>query len=280
MKSLTVSTKEAQKLLTYAIEKNIKRAKPTNQYELFRIKDGPIFIVAYKTGKLVHNDSDETKRLLDQIMAQEEEFDYVVGTDETGKGEWYGPLVIVGVALTPKEIVALRKMGIQDSKSLSKDRIRELGKYIRMSSLIFDSRVLKPQSYNKMYEDFKKEGKNLNDILAWAHTAIINDILQKIAFNKAKVVIDKFDIKATDLRLGKVKKMGVQVIQKSRGESETPVAAASIVAKLLYEDEVDFLNKKYGVDLRRSQPEDIAKDVLEQVSKTHFKNVNEVLKKK
>jgi ribonuclease HIII len=235
--------------------------------------------VAYKTGKLVHNGSDETKRLLDQIMTREGEFDYVVGTDETGKGEWYGPLVVVGVALTPKDIVALRKMGIQDSKNLSKDRIQELGKYIRMSSLIFDSRVLKPQSYNKMYEKFKKEGKTLNDILAWAHTAIINDILQKIAFNKAKVVIDKFDIKATDLRLGKVKKLGVQVIQKSRGESETRVAAASILAKLLYEDEVDFLDKKYGLDLRRSKPEEIAKVILEYVGKTHFKNVSEALKK-
>lgn len=277
MKSLNLSEKEVQNLLIQATERELRRIKPTNEYELFRIKDGNIFIVGYKSGKLVHNDSADTKVLLDQIMVQEKVFDYIVGTDEVGKGEWYGPLVIAGVALVPEDIVILRKMGVQDSKKLSIDKIRELGEYIRMSSLVYDTRVLNPIAYNKMYTEFKKEGKTLNDILAWAHTAIIKDILQKISFNKAKVVIDKFDIRATDLRLGKIKDLGVQVIQKSRGESETPVAAASILAKMLYEDEIKFLNKKYRIDLKKSEPEKIPKDILELVAKTHFKNVKKAL---
>lgn len=104
-------------------------------------------------------------------------------------------------------------------------------------------------------------------------------ILQKLEFKRAKVIIDKFDIRATDLRLGKVKKFGVEIIQKSKGESEIPVAAASVLAKLLFEDEVNFLNKKYAINLRTSEPRGIPMEILPYVAKTHFKNVKEALKR-
>ena len=278
MRSLTLSEKELQTLVTIIMDRNLNREKPTNQYEFLRIKDGEIFLVAYKSGKLVHNDSAATRQILNEIVVHEQLYEYTVGTDETGKGEWYGPLVVVGIALTPEQILNLRKMGTQDSKTLSQKRIQEIGQYLRRSSIIWDTRVLKPASYNKMYAQFSSEGKSLNDILAWAHTGIINDILQKLEFKRAKVIIDKFDIRATDLRLGKVKKFGVEVIQKSKGESEIPVAAASVLAKLLFEDEVNFLNKKYAINLRTHEPRSIPREILPYVAKTHFKNVKEALK--
>ncbi len=278
MHSITLSEKESQALINEVTKRGLRREQPKSDYELLRVKDGIVFLVLYKSGKLVQNGTDATMHLLESVIERKSEFDYMIGTDETGKGEWYGPLVVVGVCITPDQILSLRSLGTQDSKSLSRIRIQEIGNYIKKSSIIWDTKVLKPTAYNELYSRFASEGKNLNDILAWAHTGIINDILTKLQFNKVRVIIDKFDIKATDLRLGKVKKFNVEIIQKSKGGSEVPVAAASVLAKLIFEEEVDYLNKKYKTDLRKSEPNDIGKDLLPYVAKMHFKNVQSVFR--
>jgi len=99
-------------------------------------------------------------------------------------------------------------------------------------------------------------------------------MLVYIKATNAKVVIDKFDYDKTEYRLEKVDRTNVEIIQKSKGESEIPVAAASIIAKYTFEKEVDKLNEKYRIDLRKSQPKDIDKSILPFVAKLHFKNVD------
>ena len=69
-----------------------------------------------------------------------------------------------------------------------------------------------------------------------------------------------------------------RIIQKSGAESETAVAAASIIAKYIFEKEVDKLNRKYNINLRKSKPEDMKPDLLPEVGKIHFKNVKKCLK--
>ena len=86
-------------------------------------------------------------------------------------------------------------------------------------------------------------------------------------------MIDQFDVKKMEHRLEKIDKTNLEIIQKTGGESETSVAAASIIAKYLFEQEVDKLDKKYGLKLRNSKPQDIDHDILPKVAKIHFKNV-------
>jgi ribonuclease HIII len=66
-------------------------------------------------------------------------------------------------------------------------------------------------------------------------------------------------------------------IQKTGAETETPVAAASIIAKSLFEKAVDELNEKYDLDLKNSGPEEINPEILPYVAKAHFKNVKSLL---
>jgi len=246
---------------------------------LLRIKDGDVFIVVYKSGKIVHNDSKASQQVLDVILKKEEAYDYVLGSDETGKGEWYGPLVVVATALTPDEIVELRKLGVRDSKIIPKPQLMELAKKIRDMKFLRESRILSPETYNDLYATFRKEEKSLNDMLAWAHAEAIKDLLEKVGHQRIRVVIDKFDVKKTESRLRgemrerKIRDNNVEVIQKSKGENEIPVAAASIIAKYIFETRVDELNRKYGVDLRKTTPEDIDPKILPRVAKLHFKNV-------
>jgi len=277
--SLTISDKELQKLKGYILKTSLKRVTPTSEYELLRIKDGKVMIVVYKSGKIVHNESEESQKVINEILKKEDKYDFLLGSDETGKGEWFGPLVVTATALTPEDLIELRKLGVRDSKTIKKAELMKLAEQLFKMDFPRFTITLQPEKYNQMYADFEKEGKSLNDMLAWAHSAVIKSMLKYVKAKNAKVVIDKFDFEKTEFRLETVDRTNVEIIQKSKGESEIPVAAASIIAKYTFESQVDKLNEKYGIDLRKAQPKDIDKSVLPFVAKLHFKNVNGSLKK-
>lgn len=271
--SLILSENETNKLREFISNNNLKTVPVTNKYELLRVKDHNINLILYTTGKLVFNESDETLNLLNSILIREEGFDYFLGSDETGKGEWYGPLVVVVTALQPEEIVQLRLLGVKDSKTIKTPKIIETAEKIRKMEILYQSIVLNPESYNKLYLEFENEDKSLNDLMAWAHSKIIHRLLGKLDFNQVRVVIDRFDQKKTENRLGKFDENRVEVIQKTGAETETQVAAASIIAKYLFEREIDKLNKKYELDLKNMSPKEINPEILRYVAKIHFKNV-------
>lgn len=261
--------------MSYVRRKGLREIKVKSRYEIFRIDDQErdVRIIAYKTGRVVHNDTDSSKDIIRKIIKIERGYDYVLGTDEAGKGEWYGPLVVECVALTPKEMKGFREMGVKDSKKIGKKSLLEMGKGLTRLKFIRRPLILMPETYNKKYEEFKKEGKTLNDMLAWAHSRAIKDLLSGLEFENAKVIIDKFDVKKTEFRLGDLKRENVEVIQKAGAESEIPVATASVIAKFIFEKEVDRLNERFGIDLRKTNPEEIPSEILPRVAKLHFKNV-------
>jgi ribonuclease HIII len=255
--SLILDREEIEKMKCLIEEKNLKKVNLTNKYELLRVKDKDLNIVLYKSGKLVHNGNDASTEFLDSILRKEKNYDYILGSDETGKGEWFGPLVVVATALKPDEILELRKLGVMDSKNIKKLKLLKLAKKIIKMDFIRHSVIILPKTYNKRYHEFNKEKKSLNDLMAWAHSKVIQELLHQIKFTNAKVVIDKFDFEKMEYRLEKIDKTNLEIIQRTGGESETPVAAASIIAKYLFEQEVDKLDKTYGLKLRDSKPGDI-----------------------
>lgn len=281
--SLTIDINELENLKNYVLSRKLKIIQVKSEHELLRIKDGDISIIVYNSNKIVHNESPESWKVLKSILKKEKKFEYILGSDETGKGEWYGPLVIEAVALTPLQIVEFRKLGVRDSKTISKPQLIELAKRLIKKDFPRNYRILPPETYNKRYSEFKKEGKSLNDMMAWAHAEAIKDLLEEIGNKKTRVIIDKFDVKKTEsrlrgeMRVRKIPDDNVEVIQKSKGESETPVATASIIAKYIFEKEVDKLNTKYRVDLRNSEPSEIDSEILPHVAKIHFKNVSKYL---
>ncbi len=272
-KSLLLDAEEIRRTEHLVNEKHLKKANLTNEYELLRVKDKNLNIVLYKSGKLVHNGNNASIEFLNAILKKEEKYDYILGSDETGKGEWYGPLVVVATALKPDEILELRKLGVMDSKDIKKPKLLKLAKNMIKMDFLRYSVILPPKTYNERYNEFNKENKSLNDLMAWAHSKVIKNLLDRIKFKNAKIVIDQFDVKKMEHRLEKIDKTNLEIIQKTGGESETSVAAASIIAKYLFEQEVDKLDKKYGLKLRNSKPQDIDHDILPKVAKIHFKNV-------
>lgn len=276
MRSLTLSPEEIDNLTKEVAERNLRKSEVTNPYESLRVKDRDIFLVLYKTGKLVFQESEGMDDVLNKVLTRK--LYHVIGTDEAGKGEWYGPLVVAGVALTPGETIDLRKMGVGDSKLLSSFRIYEIGGFLQKSEIEKEVRILSPEKYNLMYESFKKENKNLNDILLSVHTEIIHDLLTRIYPEKAKVVIDQFDVNATFEKVDLLRKFNADITQKTEGESEVAVACASVLAKFTFEEEVKKLNETCGLDLKTSHPDTIPREILPLVAKVHFKNVKRFTK--
>lgn len=278
LKSVQISLDELVKLKNLALKKSLSFQEVKGEHETMRIAEGPIDVIVYKSGSVVYRDNIPTEDFIFEALEYETGYDFLIGSDETGKGEWYGPLVVVALAATPEAVMRLRKLGVKDSKLLTLPKIIKMAYQIEsMSGVEFRHLILLPKKYNDLFSDFEAENKNLNDMLAWAHSATIKKLLGRLRFKQAKVVIDKFDAEAMGFRLKGLDKSNLNIIQKSKGETEVPVASASIMAKMIFEREVDNLSKEYDVDLKASSPEEVKKDVLPFVAKTHFRNISALL---
>lgn len=198
------------------------------------------------------------------------DYDFTIGSDETGKGEWFGPLVVCAVATSKSENLTLRYIGVKDSKELTKKQIEEVYERIEKLNIKKELIVLKPFSYNKLYSKFKDEGKNLNHMLAYLHTTAIKRLLENIDSTDTLIIIDKFDAE----KVNQYMNARANMIQIENGERFIPVAASSIIAKYHYEKVLNELEERYNIRLnKKTKIKDIDKQILDKVAKTHFKNV-------
>ena len=212
-----------------------------------------------------------------------------IGTDESGKGDYFGPMVIAGIWLDEPAKIKLEAMGIRDSKLLSDKRCRELAAEIRIvSSGKFIEVEMPPERYNELYGQFKKEGKNLNHLLAWGHARAIESLLDKSPCSYA--VADQFGNERFILSKLMEKGKKLQLIQTPKAERYAAVAAASILARDRFLARMEKLSQEYGILLPKGasdrviQPAlDIIKkrgiNELKKVAKLHHKTTQKILRK-
>ena len=213
-----------------------------------------------------------------------EMFEPHFGVDESGKGDFFGPLVIAGVYVDRGIARRLMDAGVQDSKRIGSDsRIRALADAIRKDSMgLIEVVLIGPAKYNELYEKFT----NLNKLLAWGHARVIENLLAKKP-DCARSLSDQFAdarlIEQSLLRHGQ--KIDIQ--QRPRAESDIAVAAASILAREGFINWLDREGKKLGVRLERgvsptvkTSAEKLIKEkgaeILRQVAKTHFRTAHDV----
>ena len=207
------------------------------------------------------------------------------GIDESGKGDFFGPLVIAGVYTDAEITRNLIKSGIMDSKKINTPaRIRELAAIIKDTpGIAFDVIAIRPERYNEMYGDFK----NLNRMLAWGHATVIEELAQKRP-DCPRALSDQF-ARADVLQSALNKKsITIHLEQRTKGESDIAVAAASILARERFIDWMDAATKKVGFTIplgASSQVVDAGKKlvathgphVLEKFAKLHFKTTHQVI---
>jgi ribonuclease HIII len=213
-----------------------------------------------------------------------EMFEPHFGIDESGKGDFFGPLVIAGVYVDAPVARKFLEAGIQDSKRIGSDaRIRALAKTIRTTTgTAIDTVAIGPERYNDLYEKFG----NLNSLLGWGHARVIENLLAKKP-ECPRALSDKFAdsqvIERSLLQHGKK----IHLEQRTKAESDLAVAAASILAREAFIDWLERRGKVLGTKLGRgvsAQVKEAARrlveadgpEVLRKVAKIHFRTAHEI----
>jgi len=213
-----------------------------------------------------------------------EMFEPHFGIDESGKGDFFGPLVIAGVYVDPSIARQFLDAGIQDSKRIGSDvRIRALAKVIRTTpGSVVDVVAIGPERYNDLYEKFG----NLNSLLGWGHARVIENLLAKKP-DCPRALSDKFADARVIERALLQHGQEIHLDQRIRAESDFAVAGASILAREAFIEWLDRHGKGMGVKLGRgvsAQVKEAARklvetegpEILRKVAKVHFRTAHEI----
>ena len=214
-----------------------------------------------------------------------------IGTDEAGKGDFFGPLVTAGVFVDERVAKLLRALSVRDSKLVGDRELRVLARNIR--EVVEEPKraviVLAPKRYNELYRQMRSEGKNLNTLLAWTHTRVIEDLI-KNGLRPKFILSDQFGDKRyiesrllVDTRLS-----GVPVIQMHRAEADVAVAAASILARDGFLRWLEQAGKTLGLTIPKGASPKVIEtgrllvarlgaDGLKEYAKVSFKTMEKVL---
>ncbi len=212
-----------------------------------------------------------------------EMFEPHIGVDESGKGDFFGPLVIAGAYVDRGIARKLLDAGVVDSKRIGSDaRIRALADTIRKSSLGLVGIVLiGPAKYNELYDKFG----NLNRLLGWGHARVIENLLAKkpeCPRSLSDQFADAHVITASLLKHGRK----IAIEQRPRAESDIAVAAASILAREAFINWLERKSKELGLRLERGVSPSVKENArklvelngpgaLREVAKVHFRTAHE-----
>lgn len=202
-----------------------------------------------------------------------------IGVDESGKGDYFGPLVVAACYVGPEHLAELE--GVKDSKKLTDPQAIKLAGVIKKTcphAII----AMGPAKYNELYAKFK----NLNLLLAWGHARAIENVLEE---QPSRLVIsDQFAAGGAAVKRALFEK-GKQVEFRSmvRAEADVAVAAASILAQAEFLFRLRKLSEEFGIDLPKGATNVIGPakrfvalkgpDQLGNVAKLHFKTTQQVL---
>lgn len=206
-----------------------------------------------------------------------------IGVDESGKGDFFGPLVIAGAYVDSGMARKLREMGIMDSKRIGSDaRIFDLARQMREAGIIHDVLVIGPQRYNELYEKFG----NLNKLLAWGHARIIENLLERVP-GCPRALSDQFANPRVLERALQSRGRSIKLEQRTKAESDPAVAAASVFARERFVQWLEDAGARYGVTLPKGVSPLVKKNAadvvarhgregLERVAKMHFRTAGEI----
>jgi len=268
-------------------------------YARFAADKEKLNVVFYESGKLVvqgKGTQDFVEFVLEPGILKQARLGYEtvlnpelllprLGVDESGKGDFFGPLCIAGAYVNEAVVKAWKDAGIRDSKNISSDRkIADLAKLIRETPGCVTSVVpIGNEAYNRLYGRMK----SVNAILAWGHARVIENLMgQKHRMNPPPVraISDQFAAnKATVANALMGLGREIELIQRHKAEADLAVAAASILARDEFVTRLAALEKQFGVKLPKGASgavdeaanEFVAKhgtDGLSKVAKMHFRN--------
>jgi ribonuclease HIII len=291
-----LNDEQASALLAALKTRNWKpRAVP---YARFAFESDKTNIVFYESGKLVvqgKGTAEFVEFVLEPEILKEVKLGYEtvlnpdlllprIGVDESGKGDFFGPLSIAGVYVNESVINAWKEIGIRDSKNISSDKkIAELADKIRNTpGCVTDSVVVGNEAYNRLYTKMR----SVNTLLAWGHARVIENLLGKrYQMNPppVKAISDQFAASKSVIEKALMAQgKALQLVQRHKAEEDIAVAAASILARDGFVKGLAKLEQDFATKLPKGASAAVdkaAKEFVEtrgagelaKVSKTHFR---------
>ncbi len=206
-----------------------------------------------------------------------------IGTDESGKGDYFGPLVIAGVFADEKNIKLLKAKGVKDSKELSDKSIKLIAEEIKkIVQDNFEIILITPKKYN----EFHSKVKNVNRILGWGHAKVLENLLLRSEAQEA--ISDKFGDESLIRNSLQEKGRSIVLHQFTKAEKYTAVAAASILAREKMVEWFDIHNRMLKIELPKGASNAVneaAKQIIQiygmsklgELAKLHFKTTAKLM---
>lgn len=289
--SLDFKKEEFKRIKDLLLAQNWVEQNDSNQYVVYRLKSpsGSVAIM-YFSGKLVLQGREDFTKVIATLKKKEEnnleEFLPHLGVDEVGKGDFFGPLVVVGCFVNDEFYKKVELLGFKDSKKLSDERIENLYNMVKDYPYYYSS-IVYPKEYNRLTKIYK----NASLLLAKQHAKVIEEGLNDLESKKEvcnHVVIDQFSTSKSRVinELGPLGKK-YKFIQFHKGESDIAVASASIIARGIFIEEWEKMNLKYDFHFPKGASNVIenaklfvsiyGERELNNVAKTSFKTVKQIL---
>jgi ribonuclease HIII len=263
-------------------------------YARFAFESDKANVVFYESGKLVaqgKGTQDFIEFLLEPEILKQARLGYEtaldpklllprIGVDESGKGDFFGPLCIAGVYLNESMAAAWRDAGVRDSKNISSDkRIAELAGMIRKTpGCVVDAVAIGNEAYNRLYAKMK----SVNTILAWGHARVIENLLgRKHQMNPppVKAMSDQFAASKSVIEKALMAAgREIEFIQQHRAEEDLAVAAASIVARDEFVKGLVRLEKQFKMELPKGASAAVDEAAKKFVAEHGAENLGKVAK--
>lgn len=310
---------EKQKTIVFKPSDNIKE-KMINYYDLlrrdkkppysvFQAEEGGTIITLYESGKVMFQgisadidanmwkdlESHYNNRDIDSELKKKEEkeddktyyYYDAIGSDEVGTGDYFGPIIVTATLVDKSTRKLLEDLKIMDSKKMTDDKIRRCAP-ILMNKLPYVTFTLSNTKYNEM----SSKGFNMNKIKAILHNRVLFELSNKgIPYHK--IIVDQFTTPRSYfsyLKQENIEDKVTKITFLTKGESKhLSVAAASVISRYRFLQEMDKLSEKYKVDIPKGaspKVDSVAKKILDtygknelsKIVKLNFKNTEKILK--
>ena len=263
-------------------------------YARFAGEKDKLQVVFYESGKLVlqgKGTQEFIEFVLEPEILKEAKLGYEavlnpellaprLGVDESGKGDFFGPLCVAGVYVNGTMIEKWKDAGVRDSKNIGSDKkIKELAELIKETpGCVWTAVPIGNEAYNRLYLKMR----SVNTLLAWGHARVIENLMgQRHRMNPLPVraISDQF-ASSKDTVAKALMSMGreIELVQKHRAEEDLVVAAASILARHEFVSRLDALGKQFGMVFPRGASAAVDAAAKEFIAKHGVENLSKVAK--
>ncbi len=306
-----------QKTIVFKVSDNIKNqmiehyqdmvtGKPP--YSIFQVKQYDCVITLYESGKVMfqgigadieasfwtEQERIINKRNIDEELKEKDEktnnkeyyYYDAIGSDEVGTGDYFGPIIVTATLVDKSTRKLLEDLKIMDSKKMTDDKIRRCAPII-MKKLPYVTFTLSNSKYNEL----ALKGFNMNKIKAILHNKVLYELSNKgIPYHK--IIVDQFTTPRSYFSYLKQENINEKVTKitfLTKGESaHLSVAAASVISRYLFLEEMDKMSEKYGITILKGASDKVdelgkqivkkyGKQELNKIAKINFKNTEKVL---